>query len=70
MRDAVEKLIADVYSGKLHPRAAGLAPLLNLQLRVVEATDVEQKIAKMERLLEKREAEEDSVKGNKRSRSI
>jgi hypothetical protein len=42
VRDAVEKLIADVYAGKLHPRvAAGLAPRLNLQLRAVEATDLE-----------------------------
>ena len=40
VRDAVEKLIADVLAGKLHPRiAAGLAPLLSLQLRVLEAVE-------------------------------
>ena len=31
------QLIVDVYAGKLHPRvAAGLAPLLNLQLRAIQ----------------------------------
>ena len=41
VQDAVEKLIADVYAGKLPPRVAtGLAPLLNLQLRTVEATRI------------------------------
>jgi hypothetical protein len=34
VRDMVGRLIADVYGRKIHPRvAAGLAPLLNLQLR-------------------------------------
>src|SRR5580704_17525107 len=38
VQDAVEQLITDVYAGKLQPRvAAGLAPLLNLQLRALEA---------------------------------
>src|SRR6267378_1355604 len=36
VRDAVAQLIADVYAGTIHPRvAAGLAPLLNLQLRAI-----------------------------------
>jgi hypothetical protein len=57
VRDAVEKLIADVYAGKLHPRvAAGLAPLLNLQLRALEATELERRIAKVEKLLARAEA--------------
>jgi hypothetical protein len=54
VRDAVEKLIADVYAGRLHPRvAAGLAPLLSLQLRAVEATDLEWRIDTIEKLLVK-----------------
>src|ERR1039458_133519 len=40
VRDAVEKLIADVYEGRIQPRvAAGLAPLFSLQLRAVEAVE-------------------------------
>jgi hypothetical protein len=56
VRDAVEKLIGDVYAGKLHPKiAAGLAPLLNLQLRAVEATDLERRLDKVEKLLARAE---------------
>lgn len=52
VQDAVEQLISDVYAGKLHPRvASGLAPLLNLQLRLLEATDLERRIATIEELL-------------------
>jgi hypothetical protein len=41
----------DVYAGKLHPRiAAGLAPLLNLQLRAIETSDVERRLARLEKL--------------------
>ena len=41
VRDTVARLIADVYAGKLHPRiAAGLAPLLNLQMRAIEITEI------------------------------
>jgi hypothetical protein len=54
VRDAVEKLIADVYAGRVHPRvAAGLAPLLSLQLRAVEATDLEWRLENVEKLLAK-----------------
>ena len=57
-RDVVAKLIADVYAGKLHPRvAAGLAPLLNLQLRTIEATDLERRLEKVEKLLARAQAE-------------
>jgi hypothetical protein len=60
VQDAVEKLIADVYAGKLPPRvAAGLAPLLNLQLRAVEATNLELRLEKVEKLLAKAEADDD-----------
>lgn len=66
VRDAVEKLIAEVYAGKLHPRvAAGLAPLLNLQLRAVGVTDLERRLDKVERLLARVEAE--NAKGRKRA---
>ncbi|MGA7167623.1 MAG: hypothetical protein WBX08_00625 [Candidatus Sulfotelmatobacter sp.] len=59
VREAVGKLIADVYAGKLNPRvAAGLAPLMNLQLRTIEATDLERRLTKLEKLLSKTQAEE------------
>lgn len=57
VRDAVEKLITEVYAGKLHPRiAAGLAVLLNLQLRAVVATDLDRRLARVERLVAKTQA--------------
>jgi hypothetical protein len=50
IRDTVARLISDVYQGKLHPRiAAGLAPLMHLQLRAVEKTGIERRLAKLER---------------------
>ena len=52
VRDAVKRLITDVYAGKLHPRtAAGIAPLLQLQMRAIEKTDFEQRLAKLEQQL-------------------
>jgi len=60
VRDTVARLIEDVYAGRLHPRVAGgLAPLLNLQMRAIETTDLERRLAKLERLLAETEAEED-----------
>lgn len=48
------RLIADVYGGKIHPRiAAGLAPVLNLQLRAIETTDLERRLAHLEKALAK-----------------
>jgi hypothetical protein len=56
VRDLVARLIADLYAGKLHPRiAAGLAPLMNLQLRAIEATNLELRVAKLEERLAKTE---------------
>jgi hypothetical protein len=56
VRDTVAQLIADVYAGNLAPRiAAGLAPLLNLQLRAIETTDLERRIEKVEKLLARTE---------------
>ena len=50
VRDTVAQLIADVYAGKLPPRvAAGLAPLMPLQLRLIETTNLERRVAKLER---------------------
>ncbi len=52
LRAAVARLIADVYAGKVHPRiASGLAPLLNLQLRAIETTDLERRLVKIEQRL-------------------
>ena len=55
VRETVARLIADVYAGKLNPRvAAGLAPLLNLQLRAIEITEItnkmERRLAALENL--------------------
>lgn len=56
VRDTVHRLIADVYAGKLHPKiAGGLAPLLQLQLRALDATDTEGRLSRLERLVAKRE---------------
>ena len=56
VRETVARLIAGVYAGKLNPRvAAGLAPLLNLQLRAIEATDLESQVAKLKKLLSEAE---------------
>jgi Family of unknown function (DUF5763) len=52
VRDTVARLIADVYSGKVHPRiATGLAPLMHLQVRLLQATELEQRLAEVERQL-------------------
>jgi hypothetical protein len=62
VRDTVARLIADVYAGKIHPRiAASLAPLINLQLRAIETTDLERRVAKLEKLLAEAE---NRVNGN------
>ena len=49
LRETVGRLIADVLAGKVHPRiAAGLAPLMNLQLQAIKTADLEQRLAKLE----------------------
>jgi hypothetical protein len=70
VRDAVARLIADVYGGKVHPRiAAGLAPLLSMQLRAIETTDLEQRLAKLEKLLAETTVEaEEHLNGKARAR--
>ena len=53
VRDTVARLIADVYSGRVHPRiAAGLAPLMHLQVRLLQTTELEQRLAEVERQLQ------------------
>ena len=60
VRDAVSQLVADVYAGRLQPRvAAGLAPLMNLLLRAIATSDLEERIA----IVEKRLAAADTVGG-------
>ena len=52
VRDRVDRLFADVYSGKLRSSVArDLGTLLNLLLRAIERTDQEEKIAKLEQQL-------------------
>ena len=52
VRDLTARMIAKVYAGQLHSRvAAGLAPLFNLQLRSIEASVLERRIAKLEKRL-------------------
>ena len=49
VRETVARLIADVYAGRVNPRiAAGLAPLLALQLRALASTNLEQRLEKLE----------------------
>ena len=63
IRDTVARLIADVYAGKLQLRiAAGLVPLMHLQLRVLEKTEIEKRLGKLEPLM--REAIMENRKGN------
>jgi hypothetical protein len=50
-------LIADVHAGKLDPRiAAGIAPLMYLQLRAIAETRVEQSILRVEKEFAKRQS--------------
>ncbi len=58
VRDPVAQLVADVHAGKMNSRvAANLAPLLSLQLRAIETTDLERRLAKMERSLAKMQSQ-------------
>ena len=64
------RLITDVYAGKLHHRiAAGLAPLLNLELRAIETTDIEQRLVKVEKQIAAKEAKE-ARQGNGRRKTV
>jgi hypothetical protein len=60
VRDTVARLITDVYSGKLSPKiATGLAPLLNLQLRAIDITDLQRRLANLEKLFADEHQERD-----------
>jgi hypothetical protein len=61
VRATVDRLVAEVYAGKIHPRvAAGLAPLLNLQLQAIKATDLDLRLAKMEKQMDEKNAASES----------
>jgi hypothetical protein len=50
VQEAVGKLFADVHAGKVHPRtAASLRSLMSLQLQAIKATDLERRIAELEK---------------------
>lgn len=56
IRNSLPRLIDDVCTGRLHPRrASALAILVNLQLRAIVNSDLEQRLAKVENLLAERE---------------
>jgi hypothetical protein len=58
VRDVVSRVIAEVYAGQLDPRvSAGLAPLLNLQFRAIETSDLERRITGLEKQLAQFEKE-------------
>jgi hypothetical protein len=71
VRDTVDRLIADVYAGRIHPRvAAGLAPLLNLQLRAIETSDFERRLLRVEKLLAKTDADDRARNSRERSEHV
>jgi hypothetical protein len=50
LRIAGARLIADILAGKVPLRfAAGLAPLMNLQLRAIESSSLDLRLAKLEK---------------------
>ena len=54
VRETGSRLIANVLAGRIKPRiAAVLTPLLNLQLRAIETTDVARRLAEVEKLFPK-----------------
>ena len=60
VRDLVARLIADVHAGKVQPKiVASLAPLMNLQLRAIEASNLEIRVEKLEKLLTRLAADRD-----------
>jgi len=65
LRDLVERLIRETYTGQLHPRvAAGLAPLLHLRLRAIEPMEMERRVAKLEKQTARDEVERATGEGN------
>lgn len=71
LRDLAAQLIREVYAGKLNPRvAAGLAPLLNLQLRVLELkgledlTKLQQRVGVLEEQVSRNESAAQALNGS------
>ena len=61
VRDAAAQVIADVYAGKLNPRiASSLSPLLSLQLRAIETSELERRLAALEKRFAKDGAKEEA----------
>jgi len=57
VRDTISQVIANILSGKVDPSVgSGIAPLLNLQLRSIDRTDLDRRLRLLEE--EKREAAE------------
>ena len=62
LRDTAGRLIVDVIAGKVHPRvAAGVAPLMNLQLHAIRTADFEQRLAKLEQQSKLRDGTSDEA---------
>jgi hypothetical protein len=74
VRDLVARLIADVYAGRVHPRiGAGLAPLLHLQLRAIETTEIDRltrRLALLERQIAYLKAEQRSAQEFRGSKGL
>ena len=49
LRDAIAQLVESIYQGMVDPRiGSGLAPLLNVQLRVIDIAELEERVARLE----------------------
>jgi general stress protein YciG len=65
VRNEVARLIRDLSAGQLNPRSAtGFASLLSLQLRAIESSDTERRLAAIEKTLadegERQEAQDNN----------
>jgi hypothetical protein len=61
IRDTVTRLITETYTGQLDPKiAAGLDRLLNLLMRTIGATELEQRVVALERARTETEAKDHS----------
>jgi hypothetical protein len=65
VRDFGARLIAEVYAGKVAPKiAAGLAPLLGLQLRSVQ-TEAEVRLVRLEKVVDRLQADAERRRHNR-----
>lgn len=63
IRESLERIIAEVYSGQLPARtAAVLGPLLNSQLRAIESTEYEKRLEQIEQRLKELDRDEAGTK--------